>query len=402
MRDVRDAQTPDGRFADFSPQPFRQQLDDMKRPDFMGVPGWGDAGVVVPWRLWQQYGDKRQLRDNYDAAKRWIGFIRDNNPNLLWENKRGNDYGDWLNADTMNDSTMPRHGGEVPKPVFATMMFAYATDLVSRMAAVLGNDAEAREYRALFDDVKAAFNRAYVSADGRIEGNTQAGYTLALHFDLLPESKRPAAVAHMIEGIDAYRGHMSTGFHSTYRMMLELSRAGRSDVAYKLVSNTTFPSWGYSIENGATTIWERWDGYVKGRGFQDKGMNSFNHYAIGAVAEWMYRVILGINNDDDHPGYAHFVLHPVRGGGLTWAKGSYESIRGRIESSWRVDGATFTENVTIPANTSATIYVPAKSAERVMESGRPAIRSNGVRFVRMDGDAAVFTVQSGTYSFVVR
>jgi alpha-L-rhamnosidase len=270
------------------------------------------------------------------------------------------------------------------------------------MAAVLGNDAEAREYGALFGDIKTAFNRAYVSADGRIEGNTQAGYALALHFDLLPESKRPAALAHMIEGIDAYHGHMSTGFHSTYRMMLELSRAGRSDVAYKLATNTTFPSWGYSIENGATTIWERWDGYVKGRGFQDKGMNSFNHYAIGAVAEWMYRVILGINNDDEHPGYEHFVLHPVPGGGVTWAKGSYNSIRGRIESSWRTDGATFTENVTIPANTTATVYVPAKSADRVMEGGRPASRSSGVRFVRMEGEAAVFAVQSGTYSFVAR
>jgi alpha-L-rhamnosidase len=402
IQDVRDAQTPDGRYADFSPQPFRQRLDEMKRGDFMGVPGWGDAGVVVPWRLWQQYGDRRQLRENYDAAKRWIEFIRVNNPDLLWKNRRGNDYGDWLNADTMNDSTLPRTGGEVPKPVFATMMFAYATDLVSRMAAVLGDSAEATQYRSLFSDIKSAFNSAYVTPDGHIAGNTQAGYALALHFDLLPEDKRAAAVAHMLEGIDAYRGHMSTGFHSTYRMMLELSRAGRSDVAYKLVNTTTFPSWGYSIENGATTIWERWDGYVKGRGFQDKGMNSFNHYAIGAVAEWMYRVILGINNDDDHPGYEHFALHPIPGGGLTWAKGSYNSIRGRIASSWRADGPTFTEDVTIPANATATVYVPAKSLERVTESGVPASRSTGVRFVRMEGDAAVFTVQSGTYSFVAR
>ena len=402
MRDVRDAQTPDGRYADFSPQPFRQRLDEMRRGDFMGVPGWGDAGVVMPWRLWQQYGDMRQLRENYAAAKRWIGFIRVNNPDLLWKNKRGNDYGDWLNADAMNDSTLPRTGGEVPKPVFATMMFAYATDLVAHIAKVLGNDAEAAQYGALFSDIKTAFNAAYVTADGHLERNTQAGYALALHFDLLPESKRAAAVAHMIEGIDAYHGHMSTGFHSTYRMMLELSRAGRSDVAYKLVNTITFPSWGYSIENGATTIWERWDGYVKGRGFQDKGMNSFNHYAIGAVAEWMYRVILGINNDDDHPGYEHFVLHPIPGGGLTWAKGSYNSIRGKIESSWRTDGATFTEDVTIPANATATVYVPAKSVERVTENGVPASRSTGVRFVRMEGDAAVFEVESGTYSFVSR
>jgi alpha-L-rhamnosidase len=402
LQDVRDAQTPDGRFADFSPQPFQRTLAERKRGDFMGVPGWGDAGVVVPWRLWQQYGDRRQLRQSYDASKRWIEFIRANNPDLLWKNKRGNDYGDWLNANTVRDSTMPRTGAEVPKPVFATMMFAYATDLVSRMAVVLREDADAKQYGALFGDIKAAFNAAYVTEDGHIEGNTQAGYALALHFDLLPEEKRAAAARYLIEGIDAYHGHMSTGFHSTYRMMLELSRAGRSDVAYELINATSFPSWGYSIENGATTIWERWDGYVKGRGFQDKGMNSFNHYAIGAVAEWMYRVILGINNDDEHPGYEQFVIHPVPGGGLTWVKGSYRSIRGTIESGWRVDGATFTEDVTIPANTSATVYVPSKDAERITESGVPARQSPGVQFVRMDGDAAVFTVQSGTYRFVVR
>ncbi len=402
LRDVRDAQTPDGRFADFSPQPFRERLDSMHRGDFTGVPGWGDAGVVVPWRMWQQYGDVQAIRDNFDAAKKWVDFIHRNNPDLLWKNERGNDYGDWLNADTENDSTIPRKGGEVPKPVFATMMFAYATDIVARMSTVLGREAEAREYGALFVDIKAAFNRAYVSPDGHIEGNTQAGYALALHFDLLPDSLRAAAVRYMLEGIDAYHGHMSTGFHSSYRMMLELSRAGRSDVAYKLVNTTSFPSWGYSIANGATTIWERWDGYVKGRGFQDKGMNSFNHYAIGAVGEWMYRTILGINNDDAHPGYAEFVVHPIPGGGLTWARGTHRTIRGTIASSWRVDENTFTEEVTIPANTSATVYVPAASPDRVSESGAVASRAPGVRLLRMEREAAVYRVGSGTYRFVVK
>ncbi|HYV95878.1 MAG TPA: glycoside hydrolase family 78 protein [Gemmatimonadaceae bacterium] len=402
MRDVRDAQTPDGRFADFSPQPFQKTLAEMKRGDFMGVPGWGDAGVVVPWRLWQQYGDKRQLAENYQSSKRWIDFIRSNNPDLLWKNRRGNDYGDWLNSDTMKDSTIPPKGGEVPKPVFATMMFAYATDLVSRMARVLGNDGDARTYGALFNDIKTAFNKAYVSADGVIEGNTQAGYALALHFDLLPEAQRAAAFAHMLAGIDAYHGHMSTGFHSTYRMMLELARGNRADIAYKLVSNTSFPSWGYSIANGATTIWERWDGYVKGRGFQDKGMNSFNHYAIGAVGEWMYRTILGVNNDDAHPGYEHFVLRPIPGGGLSWAKGSYESIRGKIESSWTQTEGHFTLDVTIPANTTATVYVPAGAVDAVTESGMALRSATGVKDARVQDGAVAVEVGSGRYRFAVR
>lgn len=396
MRDVRDAQAEDGRFADFSPHPFG------KDKIFTGVPGWGDAGIVVPWRVWQNYGDSRMLAESLESGKRWVEFIRSNNPDLLWKNKRGNDYGDWLNSDTLIYEGFPNKGGQVPKEIFATMMFAYATDLVSRMAKVLGKDDEAKKHRRLFEDIKAAFNKAYVAEDGRIQGDTQAGYALALHFDLLPEELRPPAVKYMLQGIDRYKGHMSTGFHSTYRMMLELTASGHNDVAYKLINNHTFPSWGYSIENGATTIWERWDGYVKGRGFQNKGMNSFNHYAIGAVGEWMYRVILGINNDDAHPAYEHFVIRPYPGGGLKWARGSYDSIRGKIESSWSVAGGKLRLDVRIPANTTATVYVPAKDAASVMESGKQASASTGIQFLRSEDGSAVFLVQSGTYSFEVR
>ncbi|HSE37727.1 MAG TPA: glycoside hydrolase family 78 protein [Blastocatellia bacterium] len=396
MRDVRDAQADDGRFADFSPHPFG------KDRIFTGVPGWGDAGIVVPWRLWQHYGDKRLLAESLESGMRWVEFIRSNNPDLLWKNKRGNDYGDWLNSDTLIYEGFPNKGGQVPKEIFATMMFAYAADLVSRMAQVLGKNDEATKYKRLFEDIKAAFCKAYVAEDGRIQGDTQAGYAIALHFDLLPEKLRPLAVKYMLEGIDRYKGHMSTGFHSTYRMMLELTASGHNDVAYGLINNRTFPSWGYSIENGATTIWERWDGYVKGRGFQNKGMNSFNHYAIGAVGEWMYRVILGINNDDAHPAYEHFVIRPYPGGGLKWARGSYDSIRGRIESSWSAADGRLRLNVRIPPNTTATVYVPAKDAASATESGGQAATAMGVKFLRLDAGAVVFLVQSGSYSFEAR
>jgi alpha-L-rhamnosidase len=393
MRDVRDAQATDGRFADFSPHPFD------KNRVFTGVPGWGDAGIVVPWRVWQQYGDKRILAENFESGKRWVEFIRSNNPELLWKNKRGNDYGDWLNSDTLIYEGFPKKGGQVPKEIFATMMFAYAADLLSRMASVLGKNDEAQQYRRLFEDIKQAFNKAYVGEDGRIQGDTQAGYAIALHFALLPEKIRPRAVRYMLEGIDRYKGHMSTGFHSTYRMMLELTGSGHNDIAYKLINNRTFPSWGYSIDNGATTIWERWDGYVKGRGFQNKGMNSFNHYAIGAVGEWMYRVILGINNDDSHPAYEHFVIRPQPGGGLKWAKGSYNSIRGRIESGWSINAGKLRLDIAIPANTTATVYVPSKDARSVTEGGKPAGAASGVKFLRMEDGVAVYEVQSGSYSF---
>jgi alpha-L-rhamnosidase len=389
MRDVRDAQADDGRFADFSPHPFG------RNERFTGVPGWGDAGIVVPWRMWQHYGDKRILAESFESGKRWVEFIRSNNPDLLWKKKRGNDYGDWLNSDTFIYEGIPRKGGEVPKEVFATMMFAYATDLLARMANVLGKEEEAKTYKALFADIKTALNKAYVAEDGRIQGNTQAGYALALHFDLLPEKVRPAAVKHMLEGIAAYKGHMSTGFHSTYRMMLELTREGHNEEAYKLIKQRDFPSWGYSIDNGATTIWERWDGYVKGRGFQNKGMNSFNHYAIGAVGEWMYRVILGINQDDRRPGYEHFIVRPQPGGGLKWAKGSYNSIRGKIEVDWKLVMDRVYLNLTVPANTTATVYLPTPDA-------KPFGKMNGMEFLRWEGTTAVLEVQPGKYNFVGR
>lgn len=394
--DVRDAQADDGRFPDFAPHPYG------RNDRFSGAPGWGDAGVVVPWRVYENYGDTRILADQYDAATRWVEFIRRENPTLLWKNTRGNDYGDWLSGDTLVAEGWPKKGGEVPKEVFATAMFAHSTDLVARMARVLGKADEAKKYAELFDRIKAAFNAAYVDADGRIAGDTQAGYALALYFDLLPASLRPAAVNRMVAGIDAYKGHMSTGFHSTYRMMLELSRADRTDVAYKLALERTFPSWGYSIENGATTIWERWDGYVKGRGFQDKEMNSFNHYAIGAVGEWLYRVVLGINPDPAQPAYRHVIVRPRLGGGLTWAKGAYASIRGPIAVAWRQDGDALSLDVSIPPNVTATVFVPAKDVAEISEGGRPASGADGVTFVRMEEGAAVFEVGAGRYRFVAK
>lgn len=395
--DVRDAQADDGRFPDFAPHPFG------KNQRFSGAPGWGDAGVVVPWRAYENYGDTQMLAEHFDAAVRWVEFIRRENPDLLWKKTRGNDYGDWLSGDTLVAEGWPKTGAEVPKEVFATAMFAHSTDLVARMARVLNKKDEAKKYGDLFEQIKAAFNSAFVDAGGRITGDTQAGYALALYFDLLPASLRPAAVQRMVAGIDAYKGHMSTGFHSTYRMMMELTRAGRSDLAYALALERTFPSWGYSIENGATTIWERWDGYVKGRGFQDKGMNSFNHYAIGAVGEWMYRVVLGINGDPDRPGWKHVVVRPRPGGGLTWTRGSYHSIRGAIAVDWQQPAAgAFSLNVTIPPSVTATVYVPARDLARVSEGGGPATKASGVTFVKMEDGAAVFEVTSGRYQFVAR
>jgi len=393
-QDIRAAQADDGRYPDIAPHPY----DPNAR--FSGVPAWGDAGVVVPWRVYVNYGDRRILTAQFESARRWVDWIHKNNPDLLWKNKRNNDYGDWLNGDTLKLEGFPKGEAEIPKDVFATAFFQHSTQIVANMAAVLGKEAEAKQYGKLADDIRQAFVRAYVRDDATVKGNTQSAYAIALEFNLIPDDKRAAAARHMVERIHAYKDHISTGFHTTPMLMKQLTRYGYTDVAYMLINNRTIPSWGYTIDQGATTIWERWDGYVAGRGFQDPGMNSFCHYAIGSVGEWMYRVILGINPDEQQPGYRHFVLAPRPGGGLTWARGHYDSIRGRIASAWKVDGDTLTLDITIPANTTATVHVPATSLSAVTEGGKPAADAEAVKFVRMADDAAVFEVGSGTYRFV--
>lgn len=393
--DIRDDQADDGRLPDFAPHPY----DANKL--FSGVPAWGDAGVIVPWRMYVNYGDKRALEKQFDSCRRWVDFIHRHNPELLWKNNRNNDYSDWLNGDTLQLEGwgFPKGEAQIPNEVFATAFFQHSTELTAKMARLIGLAAEADQYGKLAEDIRQAFIKAYVAEDGRVKGNTQSAYAIALDFNLVPPDKREAAARHMVERIDSYKKHISTGFHTTVMLMNQLTAAGRSDVAYMLVNNRTIPSWGYTIEQGATTVWERWDGYVAGRGFQDPAMNSFCHYAIGSVGEWMYRSILGINPDERRPGYRHIFLRPQIGGGLTWAKGSYDSISGRIVSDWKVDGDVLTWHITVPANTIATICVPTIDATNVTESGKPAAMADWVKPVGVEAGAAVFEVASGTYRF---
>ena len=391
--DVRESQADDGRYPDVAPH-----VSD-PNATLSGVPGWGDAGTVVPWRVYQNYADTRILEQHFDSAKRWIEFIRNANPNLLWRNSRGNDYNDWLNGDTLILDGYPRGISEVPKEIFATAFFAHSTETVAKMAAVLGRTEDAARYSALFDAIKAAFNQAYVTSDGHISGETQAGYALALNFNLIDENLRPKATAYLLAAIHRYNDHPSTGIHATHRMMLELSGNGQHAEACRLVNLRTVPSWGYMVDMGATTIWERWDGYVKGRGFQDPGMNSLNHWAFGSVGEWAWRTLAGINLDEAQPGYKHVIIHPRPGGGLAWVKGRYDSIRGPIVSEWAFETNTLTLRVAIPPNTTATVFVPAKEAAAVSESGTPASSAPGVSFLRMQEDCAVYEVESGSYTF---
>ncbi len=382
MADVEDAQSPAGGFSDVSPR----LVDDGD-----GAPAWGDAGIIVPWTVYQAYGDTGILNAHWDSMTRWLGYITQANPDGLWTKRRNNDFGDWLSI-----------AADTPKDVLATAYYAYDASLMARMARALDRPQEAARYDALFAHIKDAFDAAYISPDGRVKGDTQTGYVLALRFNLLPDSLRPLAAKHLVDDIAAKNGHLSTGFVGVGYLCPVLTETSHNDVAYRLLLNDTFPSWGYSIKQGATTIWERWDGYTREKGFQDPGMNSFNHYSLGSVGQWLYQDVAGIDTDPNAPGFARILIHPHPGPGLTRARAVYDSIRGRIVSAWRTDGADLALDVTIPANTTATVFLPARAPAAVTEDGIPIARAPGLSSARRSGDQVVVSVGSGSYRFRCR
>ena len=268
---------------------------------FSGVPAWGDAGTVVPWRMYENYADARMLAEHFESARRWVDFIRRNNPNLLWRKNRGNDYNDWLNGDTLVLKDYPPGSAPCPTRSSPPPFSPIRRRSWRRWPRFSGGRKTPRSTPASSRTFAPPSTARTSPAEGKIKGDTQAGYALALSFNLLDEPLRAKAVEHLLAGIQRYKGHLSTGIQATHHAMLELSRNGRHDEACRLVCLRNVPSWGYMIDQGATTIWERWDGYVRGRGFQDPGMNSFNHWAFGAVGEWVWRELAGINPDEQKP-----------------------------------------------------------------------------------------------------
>ncbi|PMP77336.1 MAG: alpha-L-rhamnosidase, partial [Roseiflexus castenholzii] len=255
--------------------------------------------------------------------------------------------------------------------------------------------------RRLFERVRQAFVTRYVTGAGRVAGETQTGYVLALHFDLLPPELRPAAADALARDILARNTHLSTGFVGTPYLPHVLTAAGRLDLAYALLFQQTWPSWLYPVTQGATTVWERWDGWTHDKGFQDPGMNSFNHYAYGAIGEWLYATVAGIDADPEQPGYRHLILRPQPGGGLTAARAALETMYGRAVSAWRIDNDRFTWEVVVPPNTTATAYVPAPEGAMVRESEQAADEAEGVTFVERNEETAIYRLTAGAYTFTV-
>jgi alpha-L-rhamnosidase len=352
-----------------------------------GTPAWADAGVICPWTIYEAYGDKRILERHLPAMTKWVEFMREHSNNLVREGNRGSDYGDWL---SINANT--------PKDLIGTAFFAYSTHLLAQSYAALGHEAKARKYEQLFEDIKTAFNKRYVSPDGSIKGNTQCAYAMALRFDLLPDDMRPKAAQHLEDDIKTKGWHLSTGFIGVGYLLPVLTETGNANTAYRLLLQDTFPSWLFSVKHGATTIWERWDGWTPDKGFQDPGMNSFNHYSLGSCGEYLFGGIGGINPAS--PGYKTILIKPVICDGLTWAKASYDSIHGRIATYWKKNGKQLELDVTIPANTTAKVYIPTNSDAKVTESGVSLAKANGVSVIRHEPDSLVVNVGSGNYKFI--
>jgi len=389
-RDLEDAQSSDGAYPAVAPNPGSWSISD-------GGPAWADAGVICPLTIYQCYGDTRLLEEHYSSMQRFIEFLLQTSKNRIrcyTEYKGWHGFGDWLALDGSDG----REGG-TSKELIGTAFFAYSSRLMADIARILEKNEDVARYKILFEEVREAFNERFVNKDGTIQGGTQTSYILALHFNLLPRELRPRAAAELARNIENRNNHLSTGFVGTPYINWVLSEMGYLDIAYALLKQTTWPSWLYSVTQGATTIWERWDGWTHDKGFQDPGMNSFNHYAYGAIGAWMYAVIGGIDLDPDQPGYKNIIMHPQPGGGLIYASSELESMYGTIRSAWRLENDIFDWHITIPANTTARVYVPAKDKSDVSERGVPVDETEVITFRGMENGCAVFDIQSGSYDF---
>lgn len=405
IRDLMDSQRPSGTFPGCAPFPFQHGWD-------FGT-AWCDAGVICPWTIWKAYGDTRILERCWEPMTKFIEWrksesrgggasvpaSRTNQDSFLGV-VHGNDWGDWL---SVNEKT--------PLDYIDTMYFACSTRLMAEMARALRKTNEATQYDELFSNIKSAFNKKYVHPDATLAVDTQTAYALALYMDLLPENLRASAAEHLAKKIRDNDTRMTTGFLGTHVLLPALSSAGQNDLAVQLLQSHKFPSWGYEVDQGATTIWERWNSYTKEKGFggeQNASMNSFAHYSFGAVCEWMFSRLAGIDTED--AGYNHILIHPMPPSPgsnpdhppLNWVRAHYNSIHGRISSSWKRTKDSFDLDVSIPANTTAEVYLPAYEGYRVTEGHAPLNEVKGVKVLSADRERVAVSIQSGEYHFALR
>jgi alpha-L-rhamnosidase len=370
--------------------------------------GWSDAGVIIPWTSWLQTGDTSVVEQNWAAMERYLNAIEAANPDGLWKRDSGIPFGDWLSPEGRTDQVL-----------VATAYWAYDVTLMKQMAHATGRAADEEKYAQLFAKIRAAFEKQFVHDDGFVSGadnspspfgqinnpnaksnggDTQTGYVLALHMNLVPEKLRAKAAEKLADKIEANHGLLATGFLGTPYLLEELTKAGHAKLAYKLLLNTEYPSWGYLVGHGATTMWERWNGdQMK----DDPSMNSYNHYAYGAVADWIYRYAAGVDATPLDAGFHTVVLHPVFDARLGHVTFDYQSPYGPIHSDWTVKGAASEWHVTIPANTTGWLEVGPGEAEKYRLEGMPVAASKLAKPMTRDGGSG-FELPAGSYAFTVK
>lgn len=363
LRDMAAAQLPDGGIPHVVPD-ILTRLENGILTGY-GACGWADAAVIVPWRLFERYGDRRLLAEHYPMMRFWVDYIRSRaTDGVLWDT--GFHFGDWLALDAEPGS----YFGATPNPLTATAHYAWSVELLARAARVLGRDAEAEELTELHARIVSSFQNAFVGPDGRLHARTQTAALLALQFDLLTPSQRGLAIEQLLELIDAAGGALTTGFLGTPWLCEVLADNGHLDRAYDLLLREDYPSWLYPLSQGATTIWEHWDGIRPDGSLWSADMNSFNHYAYGAIGSWMHRVIGGIRFGDPCRMGRELIIAPHPGGGLIWADHALDTAYGRVSVHWEIVENALAIDVTIPPNCEAELCLPWSGTKLRLGSGR--------------------------------
>lgn len=362
--------------------------------DHSASAGWADAATVVPWTVYLCYGDTRILEQQYGSMQAWVDYItRQAGKDRLWTQDAT--FGDWL-AFSTDRSDYP--GATTEKDLIRQAYFAHSIDLLVRTAKILGKTHDAQRYSDLLQKVRKVFNNEFVTPNGRLTSDTQTAYVLALDFDLLPVAQRSVAANRLAKNVREF-GHLTTGFLGTSSLCHMLSDYHFFDEAFMLLNRREYPSWLYPVTRDATTIWERWDGIRPDGSFQNPGMNSFNHYAYGAIGDWLYRVVAGIEIDPQQPGYKHVILQPHPGGGLTYARARIESMYGPVACGWQRDDDRMVIKIELPPNTTATLLLPDTRIETVTEGEKALMKLKDLIHYEQKDNRVIIQLGSGRYTF---
>lgn len=375
LKDVAADQTPEGGVPHVVPDIIsgKEENDWLLSQGTHSAAAWADVAVINPWTLYLVYGDRTILEEQYESMKKWIGFMEAHSVDYIWNYKL--QFGDWVALDAEEGS----YFGATPNDLTCTAYFAYSTGLFAKIADILGRTEDAAYYGALHGKIVEKFQSTFFKEDGEMTAQTQTAHIVALYFNLVPEAFRGRTAKRLVELLRREGGHLVTGFVGTPYFCHALSSNGYVKEAYELLLREDFPSWLYQVKMGATTVWEHWDGMKPDGTMWSPDMNSFNHYAYGAVGDWLYRVVLGMEPDERDPGYHHSIISPQTGDAFDFAEGAYESVYGTLKVRWekgKEDKSVRRLQITIPHNTTAEIR---------LEKGACRVRAEGLEFVPEEG-----------------